>query len=135
MHVKSCFDRFDVQKKGCLDREDFMQGCAHLGKQLTEEECDRWIEEADVDGNGTKDLLINDKGYGNNLSNAIGVGLASPSSSEFTFVRVAQTLAPAEDWSQYVVRVGDFNNDDRDDVLWISSAATNSVYLALAKGD
>ena len=56
MHVKSCFDRFDVQKKGCLDREDFMQGCAHLGKQLTEEECDRWIEEADVDGNGTVDF-------------------------------------------------------------------------------
>lgn len=90
---------------------------------------------ADVDGNGTADLLINDKGYGNNLSNSIGVGLASPSNSEFTFVRVAQTLAPAEDWSQYVVRVGDFNNDDRDDVLWISSAATNSVYLALAKGE
>ena len=56
MHVKSCFDRFDVQKKGCLDREDFMQGCAHLGKELTEEECDRWIEEADVDGNGTIDF-------------------------------------------------------------------------------
>lgn len=56
MHVKSCFDRFDVQKKGCLDREDFMQGCAHLGKELTEEECDRWIEEADVDGNGTVDF-------------------------------------------------------------------------------
>ncbi|MFK8030037.1 MAG: thiol-activated cytolysin family protein [Gammaproteobacteria bacterium] len=88
---------------------------------------------ADVDGNGTQDLLINDKGYESNLTNKIGVGLAIAGGSEFTFTRVAQTLAQAEDWSQYTLLTGDINNDGRDDVLWISNAATNSVFTALAR--
>ena len=90
---------------------------------------------ADVDGNGSGDLLINDKGYGNNLTNAIGVGLSVVGGSEFTFTRVAQSLAPAEDWSQYVLLTGDINADGRDDVLWISNAAINSVYTGIARGE
>ncbi|MEO0576015.1 MAG: thiol-activated cytolysin family protein [Pseudomonadota bacterium] len=89
----------------------------------------------DVDGNGTDDLLINDKGYGNNLSNAIGVGLSVAGGSEFTFTRVSQTLAPTEDWSQYVLVTGDINDDGREDVLWIANAVTNSVYSAIARGE
>ncbi|MEL6868392.1 MAG: thiol-activated cytolysin family protein [Pseudomonadota bacterium] len=89
----------------------------------------------DVDGNGTDDMLINDKGYGNNLTNSIGVGLAIAGGSEFTFTRVAQTLAPAEDWSQYRLLSGDINDDGRTDVLWISNAAVNSVFAAVARGE
>ncbi|MEM7765722.1 MAG: thiol-activated cytolysin family protein [Pseudomonadota bacterium] len=90
---------------------------------------------ADVNGDGADDLLINDKGLGDQLINKIGVGLAVVGGSEFTFTRVSQTFVPVEDWSQYTVRIGDINDDGRQDMLWISNAATNSVYTAIARGD
>jgi hypothetical protein len=88
---------------------------------------------ADVNGDGTKDLIINDKGKRSALTNVVAVGLGLPGGSEYTFTRVSQSLAPAIDWSTYSLVVGDFNGDDREDVAWISSAAVNSVYAGLSR--
>jgi len=86
----------------------------------------------DVDGDGTLDFLINDRGFRDNLSNNIGVGLGLDGGPEFTFNRVSQSLPPAIDWSGYEWLIGDVNGDGLDDVLWIESEATSSVYVGVA---
>lgn len=88
---------------------------------------------ADVDGNGTDDMIINDKGKRDGLTNQVGVGLGVVGGSEYTFTRVSQAFAPAQDWSQYEIRVGDVNGDGKEDVLWIESAATNSVFVGISR--
>lgn len=90
---------------------------------------------ADVDGNGGSDLIINDKGIADSLTNKIGVGLAIVSDTGFNFARVAQEHFAKENWSQYQLLKGDFNCDKRDDVIWIDSAASNSIYVGLARGE
>lgn len=90
---------------------------------------------ADVDGNGGSDLLINDKGIVDSLTNKIGVGLAIVSDTGFNFARVAQEHFAKENWSQYKLLKGDFNCDKRDDVIWIDNAASNSIYVGIARGE
>ena len=53
--ILETFDQLDLDTRGSLDKHDFMEGCALLGKKLSEEEVEAWIAEADVDGNGTVD--------------------------------------------------------------------------------
>ncbi len=89
----------------------------------------------DVDGNGGSDLIINDKGIVDSLTNKIGVGLAIVSDTGFNFARVAQEHFAKENWSQYKLLKGDFNCDKRDDVIWIDNAATNSIYVGVARGE
>jgi len=55
--VQECFENLDVQGRGFLEFESFQAGCAKLGRQLSDEECAKWIAEADVDGNGLVDLV------------------------------------------------------------------------------
>lgn len=88
---------------------------------------------ADVNGDGAKDMIINDKGYRNSVTNAVGVGLAIVGGSEFTFTRVSQSLAPAVDWSQYKAHVADINDDGKEDIVWIASAVTNSVFVGISR--
>ncbi len=90
---------------------------------------------ADVDGNGGSDLIINDKGIVDSLTNHIGVGLALVSDTGFSFARAPQEHFAKENWSQYQLYKGDFNCDFREDVIWISNAATNSIYVGLARGE
>ena len=54
--VKKCFENLDIQGQGFLELDSFKAGCAKLGRQLTDEECAKWIADADVDGNGLVDL-------------------------------------------------------------------------------
>ena len=88
---------------------------------------------ADVNADGSQDLLIIDKGHSDNLTNIIGVGLSIPGGSQFSFNRATQELTPKEDWSQYRVLIGDINGDLRDDVLWVRNGATHSVYAGIAR--
>lgn len=88
---------------------------------------------ADVNGDGSKDLLINDKGYQDNLRNRIGVGLSIVGGAEFTFARASQELDSTEDWSQYKTIIADITGDGREDILWIENAAINSVYAGVAQ--
>ena len=91
---------------------------------------------ADVDGNGSQDLIVNDLGKADGLVNRVGVGLSVPGASGFRFARVAQTLDDRTDWSQYRMLVADVAQPDvrRDDLLWISNGSTNVVYVGIARG-
>ena len=55
-HVKKCFDSLDMLNRGYLDHDDFMKGCRQLGRDMSPGECEHWIEQADVDGNGQVDF-------------------------------------------------------------------------------
>ena len=59
--IREAFDAMATEKTDggltgkSIDREEFMTGCRKMGKQLTAEECDNWIADADVDNNGVVD--------------------------------------------------------------------------------
>ena len=78
-NIKEIFDKFDLNRNGVLDKEEFYKVCANLIKSLaegqTEEEIKKITEEAiekfDLNKNGTIELnefaqlmtfLINEKG-------------------------------------------------------------------------
>lgn len=88
---------------------------------------------ADINGDGGSDLIINEKGFINPLVNNIGVGLSIVGASDFTFTRAVQEHPAQIDWSQYKLYTADITADKRDDVLWISNAATNKVYVGVAR--
>jgi hypothetical protein len=90
---------------------------------------------ADVNGDGAKDMIINDQGYADNLTNSVGVGLAIPGGSGFNYVRAAQSFDDLRDWQLYKVLVADINGDLRDDLIWVSNGPTNSVYVGIARGN
>jgi len=90
---------------------------------------------ADVDGNGGTDLIINEKGIVDGLTNNIAVGLAVVSDTGFNFLRAPQEHPAKIDWSQYILLTGDFNCDKRDDIVWVSSAASNSIYTGVSRGE
>jgi len=88
---------------------------------------------ADVNGDGSQDLIIYDLGKRNILEGYIGVGLSIPGGAGFTFNRATQALPNGEDWAQYRLLVGDFNGDLNDDVVWIKSSTTHSVFVGIAR--
>jgi hypothetical protein len=90
---------------------------------------------ADVNGDGSQDLIINDLGRRNSLEGYIGVGLSIPGGAGFTFNRATQALPTGEDWVQYRLLVGDFNGDLNDDVVWIKSGSTHSVFVGIARSE
>ena len=53
--IRETFDQLDRDQSGSLDKDEFLEGCALLGKKVSAEEVEAWIAEADVDGNGTID--------------------------------------------------------------------------------
>lgn len=89
----------------------------------------------DVNGDGTDDLIINEKGKIAALSNNVAVGLSLPNSVEFTFTRAAQGVPQSEDWSLYSTYIADVNGDNRKDIIWIRNAGTNDVIVGLARGN
>ncbi|XP_078594699.1 uncharacterized protein LOC144872420 [Branchiostoma floridae x Branchiostoma japonicum] len=46
------FKMFDKDKSGFLDKSEIMQGMAQLGAEVTEEEAEKMLREADTDGDG-----------------------------------------------------------------------------------
>jgi hypothetical protein len=47
----------------------------------------------------------------------------------------SHSATPGHGWSQYVVKVGDFNNDGRADLAWGRVLTTNNTYISLSIGD
>lgn len=90
---------------------------------------------ADVNGDGSKDMIINDLGYADNLTNTVAVGLSIPGGSSFNYVRAAQSFDELRNWQLYQVLVADINGDQRDDLIWINNGPTNSVYVGVARGN
>jgi hypothetical protein len=86
----------------------------------------------DVNGDGNQDIIYNHVSAGSNetvvaFSNGDGTfTMGSPTSHSVT---------PADGWSQYVVKVGDFNNDGSDDLAWSRVITTNTTYIGVSNGD
>jgi hypothetical protein len=88
---------------------------------------------ADVNGDGAQDFIVNEKGKVDALANNIAVGLSIAGSNSFSFARAAQKVPQSEDWSQYTLYIADVNGDTRDDVVWVLNAATNSIFVGVAR--
>ena len=54
--IADLFRSLDLDGSGTLSRGEFKTGCQQMGHHLTDTQCDNWIAEADVDGNGMIDL-------------------------------------------------------------------------------
>jgi len=86
----------------------------------------------DVDGDGSQDLIYN------HVSADANETVVAFSNGDGTFsmgTPTSHSSTPADGWSQYVVKVGDFDNDGRDDLAWGRVITTNTTYIGLSNGD
>ncbi|MBE0660930.1 MAG: thiol-activated cytolysin family protein [Bacteroidales bacterium] len=86
----------------------------------------------DVNGNGLQDLIYNHVSANSNQT----VIAFSNGNGTFTMgTPTSHSASPTHGWSQYVVKVGDFNNDGRDDLAWGRVLTTNHTYIGVSNGD
>lgn len=86
----------------------------------------------DVNGNGMQDLIYNHVSANSNQT----VVAFSNGNGTFTMgTPFSHSVTPEHGWSQYVVKVGDFNNDGSDDLAWGRVLTTNTTYISLSNGD
>ncbi|MCA1803442.1 MAG: thiol-activated cytolysin family protein [Rhodothermaceae bacterium] len=86
----------------------------------------------DMNGDGSQDLIYN------HVSANANETVVAFSNGDGTFTMSTPTshsATPADGWSQYVVKVGDFNNDGSDDLAWGRVLTTNTTYIGLSNGD
>lgn len=86
----------------------------------------------DVNGDGNQDIIYN------HVNSGLNETVVAFSNGDGTFVMsspFSHSANPADGWSQYVVKVGDFNNDGKDDLAWSRVITTNTTYVALSNGD
>jgi hypothetical protein len=86
----------------------------------------------DVDGDGNQDLIYN---HVSASSNETVIALSNGDGTFAMGTPVSHSDMPANGWSQYVVKVGDFNNDGRDDLAWGRVLTTNTTYISLSNGN
>ena len=83
----------------------------------------------DVNGDGRQDVLFNTTG----TTNRTFVALAKPDGTfDFSPLPQDHPVTP-ENWSHFTWFVADVNGDKRADIVWVHPAATNRIYVALAK--
>ncbi|MDZ7755997.1 thiol-activated cytolysin family protein [Rhodohalobacter sp.] len=86
----------------------------------------------DVNGDGNQDLIYNHVSASSNQT------VVAFSNGDGTFTMdtpTSHSVSPADGWSQYMVKVGDFNNDGSDDLAWGRVESTNTTYIGLSNGD
>lgn len=86
----------------------------------------------DVNGDGNQDIIYN------HVSASSNETVVAFSNGDGTFTMgtpTSHSVTPADGWSQYVVKVGDFNNDGSDDLAWSRVITTNTTYIGLSNGD
>ncbi|NBB73452.1 MAG: T9SS type A sorting domain-containing protein [Bacteroidetes bacterium] len=87
---------------------------------------------ADVDGDGTDDLIWNRRGGGANtlyVASTTGTG-------GFTFSTDPQVHPANASWRDFDLHVGDLNGDDRADLVWNRRTPTENVwYLGVGQAD
>lgn len=88
------------------------------------------VQPADLNGDGKKDLVWNYKDWDNNTYLAI-----TQEDGSFEFSDLIQH--PNHGWSKFLpyFRIGKFNNDNTDDLLWSSVDGINRSYIALSQAD
>ncbi len=86
----------------------------------------------DVDGDDDQDIIWN---HVNASSNETVVGFSNGDGTFTLGAATSYSATPADGWSQYVVKVGDFDNDGRDDLAWGRVRTTNTTYIGLSNGD
>jgi len=89
---------------------------------------------ADVNGDGLDDLIINDKGFGDDTVNEIGVAIALED-GRFSFARVNQSHPALTEWEGFRTFFGDVDGDQDQDVIWVSPAANTRVFVGKARGN
>jgi hypothetical protein len=86
---------------------------------------------ADIDGDGSDDLVWNHLGENNELAIAFSNGdgtFAAP------VVSVHPDVTP-EGWSKYTLVAGLVNRDDRVDLIWNHAGRSNRTFVAESRGD
>jgi len=86
----------------------------------------------DVDGDNDQDLIWNHVSAGKNET---VVGFSNGDGTFTMGTPTSHSATPADGWSQYEVKVGDFDNDSRDDLAWGRVFNTNTTYIGLSNGD
>lgn len=86
----------------------------------------------DMNGNGRQDLVFN------HVSSDFNQTVVAFANADGTFTMGTPTsysAEPADGWSQYVAKTGDFNNDGKTDLAWSRTITTNTTYIGLSNGD
>jgi len=86
----------------------------------------------DVNGDGNQDLIYN------HLSANLNETAVAFSNGDGTFSmssKMTHSATPADGWSEYAVKIGDFDDDGLDDLAWSRVNVTNTTYIGLSNGD
>lgn len=82
----------------------------------------------DVNGDGRDDIVYNRRDVGNEVLVALG-----KSDGTHDFTRILQSHREFTDWQQFETYIMDVNGDGFEDIVWNHAAASNRIYVGLAR--